>query len=432
MKRVKGDIMKKIVMIFCVCIMMVVGLIALNTGCSRDSDKGEGTESEARETAEKPFKIGLVTPLTGTDSYTGNLTKNALELAIAEKKTIQGRPIKLVTGDGHNNDAAIAEVERLMSVENVKFFLGGYGFSAIPIQATVMKNNGFLFETITWERDLLEGKYPNYFFNAPQDKDFGEVTATTVLSIGEQYLGKSPEELKVGMIGVSGFPANMPTIVRENLVQRGCKPVVYEIYDANLTDFTPIIMKLKSAGCDIVIPSQFPPDASNFRKTCVTLNYDPPVIFATGVAYDGIDFAQLGDAAEGCMTLCYANPDSNESNAEGLHEFKINYREMFGETALTHPLWMYAGAKIYLDAIDKAGSEDYDAVRAALYSFDIPPEKTVNHCGAKYDREYNFNIKSKNSMMVAQWLKDENGEIKFYTVYPPEMAIRDAVIPFER
>ena len=85
----------------------------------------------------------------------------------------------------------------------------------------------------------------------------------------------------------------IPSIVKSRLESSGCTPVVYEIYDGTLSDFTPLIVKLKSAGCDIVVPSQFPPDADKFRKSCLALGYEPPIIFGTGVAYTNLRLHKL-------------------------------------------------------------------------------------------------------------------------------------------
>jgi branched-chain amino acid transport system substrate-binding protein len=431
--------MKKKILPVLICICLLVALTLNGCGSSPQNDSNQQStaqQNNAEQQAEAAkddggeFTIGIIQPLTGPHGFGGNEAKTALEIAAEQKKTLLGKPIKLVFADAPDDTTAVSEVERLMSVEGIKFFIGAYGFSSIPIQAAVMKNGGFIFETVTWETDLLKGKYPNFFMNMVTAEGFANTHADYVLKLGKDYLGKEPKDLRVGMLGNTGFPSALPSIVKNRLESLGCKPVVYEIYDENLTDFTPIITKLKAAKCDIVIPSQFPPDADKFRRTCKSLEYEPPVIFGTGVAYDEPAFAQIGEAAEGCMTLSYTNPAMNLDSAKGLREFNDNFYKKAGHYPITHALMAYSGAQVFFTAIEEAGSSDYDKIREALYSLDIPEGDTPAYWGVKFNRETNHNERSGQPLVIGQWFSDGKGGYEYKVVYPENLATAKMMIPF--
>jgi branched-chain amino acid transport system substrate-binding protein len=422
-----GAIMKNGLLIVLLCALMLAAFSACgNDGASADPQTGAESDSYSEE----EFLIGIIQPLTGSNGYVGTEAKAALEIAESEQQTLLGRPLKLVFADAPDDTTATSEVERLMSVQGIKFFIGAYGFSSIPIQAAVMKNGGFMFETVTWETDLLKGGYENYFMNMVTAEGFANTHADYVVQLGKEYLGKDVGDLRVGIIGNTGFPSAMPSIIKARLESLGCTPVVYEIYDENLSDFTPIITKLKAAQCDIVIPSQFPADADKFRKTCKSLGYEPPVIFATGIAYDSHDFAQIGEAAEGCMTLCYTTPAMREDSSKGLKEFKERFYEKMGHDPLTHALIAYSGIKTFFEAVENAGSDDYESIRQAIYDLDIAPGDTPAYWGVKFNPETNHNERAGDPLVIGQWFDDGNGSYEFRVVYPKELATTEMVIPF--
>ena len=69
------------------CIIFLVTVIAL------------GLISSADTASKEPVKIGLISVLSGPFAQAGNDVKNGIILAAEEKKTIWGRPIKLIIED---------------------------------------------------------------------------------------------------------------------------------------------------------------------------------------------------------------------------------------------------------------------------------------------------------------------------------------------
>lgn len=400
------------------CVVLAVGILA---GCGNKAENKSGASDEGT------IKIGLVVPLTGPNSFGGNDTKDAAEMAIKEVGTLLGRPVELIAADAPTEDEYATQVARLASVEGVKFFTTGYVYNEPSNQRAVEANGGFLMDCIGWNPELVADYHPNYFLFTPTYIVFNQSVAQYVVQFGEENLGKAPADLKVGIISNTTFQY-MAQYVDQFLREYGVTPVVYDVYDDNISDFTPIVEKLRSAECDVVIPTQLDADAEKFFRCCTTLDYRPPVIFGTGLAYDGTAFPQYG--FEGVMSVSYANPGINPNGATGLTEFINNFTETYGHAPGTHALCEYVGMKALLQGIENAGSLDFDAVREGILKIDIANGDTAAGWGVKFNADYHYNERSQ-PLMLCQWF-EENGELVYKAVGPGDLAVAEAVVPWTK
>lgn len=399
------------------CVMCA--LFALITACSESASAAPDDAS--------PIKIGLVVPLTGPNSFGGNDTKNAAEMAVKEKGTLLGRPVELIVADAPTEDEYATQVARLASVEGVKFFTTGYVYNEPSNQKAVETNGGFLMDCIGWNPELVAGPHPNYFLFTPTYITFNQSVADYAVRFGKENLGKEPADLRVGIISNTTFQY-MAKYVDEFLRGHGVTPVMYDVYDDNIRDFTAIVQKLRSAKCDIVIPTQLDSDAEQFFRSLTTLGYRPPIIFGTGLAYDGTAFPQYG--LPGVMSVSYANPGINPAGAPGLAEFIANFTAAYGNAPGTHALCEYVGMKALLQGIENAGSLEFDAVREGILKIDVPNGGTAAGWGLKFNQELHYNERSQ-PLMLGQWF-EENGKLVYKAVGPGDLAVTEAVIPWTK
>ena len=70
----------------------------------------------------------------------------------------------------------------------------------------------------------------------------------------------------------------------------------------------------------------------------------------------------------------------------GLRDVEAAYERKYGTKPRSgHSLANYVGAKLFLDALARAGSLDKDKVRDAVLATDIPLDATANSWGARFD-----------------------------------------------
>ncbi len=128
------------------------------------------------------------------------------------------------------------------------------------------------------------------------------------------------------------------------------------------------------------------------------------------------------------MTMSYTNPAMNLDSAKGLREFKEGFNEIAGHDPITHALMAYSGAKVFFQAVEAAGSDDYAAVREALYALDIPQGELPWYWGVKFDPETNHNTRAGDPLVVGQWFANDAGEYEYKVVYPDNLKIADIEI----
>ncbi len=408
-----------------ICSLILIVLFAIaGVAFATGTKEAAGGKSGSAE----PFKVAYITYLTGDLAFPATATVNATKIAVEEVGKVLGRPIQLVVVDAVDPNNQLAEAQKLMSVQGIKYFFGGYDHTPIPIARYVTDNGGIYFDCNGWYPDIPEeGGRPGYFMMMPSFKDFAKALVDYSLEWGTKYLNKDKSSLKVGVIIHSGMSYVGDNIVKD-LKDQGCPAVVVEKYNNDITDFTAIITKIKAANTDILIPCQISGDANNFRKQCQSMNYNPPVIFGAGVAYDQAEFADIGQAALGCMSLSYTSGGINEANSPGLKEFKDKFKKQNGFEPLTHALQIYVGAKVFFKAIENAGADDVKKIEKALAQLVIEPGKLPNYWGIKFGPT-GLNLYAK-PFAVGQWFPGEGGKPVYKVVYPKELAIAEPLIPY--
>jgi len=381
----------------------------------------------AASAADDTFKVGMVTYLTGDWGYPGTSTARAFKIAAEMYGKVLGKKIEPVIADAQNPNNQIPEAQRLMS-EGVKYFIQGYNLAPVPLARYVVQNGGLMADGTSWFPDLTEeGGYKNYFMFMPSWKVFAQTLVDYSMDFGKEKLGKDPKDLRIALIGNPVMSYVGDEIARD-FAAKGIPPVIHETYSSDISDFTPIIRKMKQEGIDIVIPYQLSSDAELYRKQATALDSTPPILLAAGVGYDQPEFANLGKAALGSMSLAYTTPGMREDAAPGLKEFKQRYMAKYHEAPMTHSLQTFATAMAFFQMVDKAGSFDMDKVNQAMTNTVIERGKMPNYWGIKFDKNHN-NVYA-TPLVIGQWIPGPDGKPVYKVVYPKELAVANPIIPY--
>ncbi|CAK9064647.1 Leu/Ile/Val-binding protein homolog 7, partial [Durusdinium trenchii] len=170
------------------------------------------------------------------------------------------------------------------------------------------------------------------------------------------------------------------------------------------------------------------PEELAVEEPAAGLGHTPPILLAAGVGYDQPEFANMGDAALGSMSLSYTVPEMREEFAPGLKEFKDLYQERYGEQPVTHGLQTFATATAFFQMIDAAGTTDLDKIRETMKSTVIERGQLPNYWGVKFD-DRNVNLYA-DPLIIGQWVPGDDGKPVYKVVYPEELAVEEPVIPF--
>ncbi len=400
------------------------------------------TPMPAKAAEPEEVLIGVIYPLTGGLAATGEDLKAGVELAVeivngeypdlelplaaeAGLPGLDGAKVKLIFGDHEGNaEKGMAEAERLITEENVVALVGCYNSSvtATASQAAERLGTPFLNPEST-SPQLTERGFQWFFRTTPYDKLFTENFYEFLDSLRE----KDVEVNKVAILNENSlWGTDVATLEEEYAKEYGYEVVVSIPYSKDATDMTSEVQKLKAANPDVVMQSSYVSDAILSMKTYKDLDFNPPAILAMDAGFIVSEFVEtLGDDANYILsrevwTLDLAGSKPLVGTVNDMYKER-NDRNMDGNSARA-----FTGMLTLLEAINRAGSTEPEAIQAALLETDIPGEQTIMPWkGIKFDPETHQNILGAGIIVQIQ-----DGE--YYTVWPFDLASKELIWPMPK
>ena len=316
-----------------------------------------------------PIKIGIIHPVTGALSYSGQLSRLGAQIAVSEInaaggiKSLGGAKIDAVWSDAQSQpQIGVAEVEK-MNEGGVSAILGGYA-SAICLattQAAAKYNIPYVVDVGVADQ-IVERGLKNTFRFAPG--------YSIVSREGIKYLHI--------LNTVAGKPAKTVVIVHEeslfgtgtaNLLARDLPGMGYEVKEvikhANPTrDFSNIVLRLKAINPDIVIPANYYDEYVLLVRTMRQQGFSPKAIYSVlGGGASSFKFVkQFPDVANGVMD-CNHWYNAKDKRAIALRKKVEAMKDQF----FTYEVFLnYQCVYLLADAIERAKSRDRAAITDAL------------------------------------------------------------------
>jgi branched-chain amino acid transport system substrate-binding protein len=255
--------------------------------------------------AKTALKFGLAMPLTGSQALFGADQAKAAQWAVEEinaKGGIDGHPLEMVLLDTQADPRlGINAVNRLINVDKVPVFVTAW--SAVVKSVAPIANRSKVLE-------LSVGA------NSPDIAKLGDYVYTTyplaVVDVRAQarYARETLKKQSAAVLyihndsGVEGA-----RIYRDAFEQAGGKVVAYEAYDAQATDDTGALLKLRSANPDIIhiqgLVSDLPQVVAQLRQlglkqpiSTYSAGYNPKVVEQLGAAAEGMLVSALAPSAD--------------------------------------------------------------------------------------------------------------------------------------
>jgi len=318
-------------------------------------------------------KVGFLLPLTGSFAESGQLIKQAVEMAIEEInasggiKSLKGAKLVGVFGNSTSVDEANTETNRMISRDKVSAIVGAYS-SGATISSTVIA-----------ERNKIPYLVPNALAD--------EITARGLKFVFKTVPHFSQYAINSGemVAQLSGGQAKTCALVRENnffgnVVSRefnkhignyGLKLVKDNVFPTNPTTFEDVILSLKRDNPDIVFASGEPSSITLLFKQLAELKYWPKMgwVGLGGGYTNPTTWSNLGKQGDGVIVINDWFPDIKLPGAREVNErFK---KRSGGKDMLGNANTTYAGVHILRAAIEKAASADGVAIRDALAGLDL-------------------------------------------------------------
>lgn len=376
--------------------------------------------------------VGLVVGLTGAAGAWGVPVTDAVRLAVDEVnasggiKSKNGAQLELIVADHQSNpQMAGTQVERVIQLNNVLAVIGNVTSGATMVGSAAAEK----YKTPMLSTDLadaLTNRGMKYFFRlGPRISKLGNLTVEYAQAMAKQT---SVVPKKVACIADdSTFSQDAINGVLSRL-KGGPWPLQENVSFAagQVSDFVPILQRLKLSGVDLIFLATFPADGIAIQRAMQTLNYNPiGVVHVAGAPFspawiDNLkgDGNYVSDAVGFVAELASKNPV--------LAKFGAAYRAKYGKELDDQTSLAVTVVGTLVDALERTPQLTREALTATLRTTDLKQGSNpyMLRDGAKFDANGD---NERTRGLIMQIL-----EQKQRIVYPFDIATTKAVWPMPK
>ncbi len=437
--------MKKIIALIAAFTMLLTAT-ACNQSSQSASTSGSAnntstdTESSSNSTGNvETIKIGWLAPLTGTAAENGQQVTWAAEMIVdlvnqkrvdvdmllaadAGLANLNGAQIKLVKADTKGDTTvATSEAKRLISEEGCVALTGQLTSSMTKAIAVVTEQYGIPLVTAGSAVSLTDGSLDYEWLIRYNLTDNTYIEDSYKLM---DEVKKSGTDIKtVALLSEdSEFGANIYPVEINFAKQYGYEVVENMTYAANSTSLTSEVLKLKQANPDVLMVAGYATDVILLINTMKDADWFPKMLIGQRGGFVTADFfTALGDKTEYCFTTGGWSADlTGKSVIQSLIDIYPSYSKgiPFNEGMSKDAV----DVLLICAAINQAGSTQPEAVRDAMMNLNVDMSKVWMPWDSIKMDKYGQNLNATGVIMQVQ-----GGSYK--TVYPPNCATTDAIVP---
>ncbi|MBN9439298.1 ABC transporter substrate-binding protein [Bosea sp. (in: a-proteobacteria)] len=368
-------------------------------------------------------KIGALYPFSGGLALLGDESFRGLEIAIEERNAaggLKGQKLEIVKGDAVEPNQAVGEARRLTSVDKVPVIFGTYS-SSLSIAATQVAELAGVpyFELGAISDPITERGFKNVYRTNPTARDFASRMVDAVSEAIAPALGVDAKSLKVAIIHEDSlYGQTVAGYQTARAKEKGVNVVETLPYSAKSVDLTPVILRLKTAGAEVVLQTSYQNDTVLFFRQMKEQGFKPKAMIGAGGGYSLRDtmLAIGAENMEGALNVDFTQFRTNPKAAPGIDTFVKKYQAKYGTAPRSgHSLANYMGALVFLDAMEKAADLKAASIRASVMKVDVPVGATATGWGAKFAES------GQNGRAVPFLMQWQGGEL--VTVFPADAAV---------
>lgn len=395
--------------------------------------------TEAPAMKEETITIGFTSSLTGAQEVSSKRQVAGFNLWMDQLnesggiKLSDGTVVK-IAAQTYDDESAKERVQelytRLITEDNADFLISPYSSGLTAAASIIAEQNGKVMITA----------------GAAEDDAYktGNTSLFQLYTPGSQYLLSTVDmlksldpEAKVAVVHENDkFSTSVVEGLKPYLESQGFEVVLEEGYASETTDFGPVINKIVESGATVLLGGGHYPDGSTFARQLYERQVGLKFISLLVAPADS-KFPELGDAALGVSTSSQwelaATHTQEEATALGKswygptgEEFASAYEGATGEKPTYHVAGGYVAGLVLQKAIEDADSVDPEKVKAALEAMDI----FTFYGGIKFDTSAEAHgLQLGHEMVVAQWQKDDAGELARKVIWPADVANADPLYP---
>ncbi|MBA4392493.1 MAG: hypothetical protein C0407_02970 [Desulfobacca sp.] len=320
--------------------------------------------------AASAIKLGAHAPQSGSLAKHGIEQIKGIRLAAEEFEKKTKTKVELIVYDDESNpQKAVSAVEKLAGVDKVHAIVGGYGSNLVGPASEASERYDTPYLTIGAVDTKLSAKKFKNFFRLNYMPGYASAQSGAIKTI---LAAK-----KVGIVYNSlSATTEIAENVKEQLMKAGVEVPVFEKFEKGTTNYKPILLKVKDAGCDVLLVEGYFPDYVGTIKDAKILNLPiKAYIGAWGIGTPEF-VRELGPMSEfiygtSIWEMGTAPKEAKKEEAEIVASYKTRFKEEPSYIAMLG----YLSGKYMLEAIvkgaGKTGAYNSEKTRNTLRALDI-------------------------------------------------------------
>ncbi len=316
----------------------------------------------------EPIKVGILHPVTGAISYSGQQGRAGALMAIEDINaaggiaSMDGAMLEPVLGDAQSQpEVGAAEVER-MNEEGVSAIIGAFAssISLATTQAAARYDIPHIVDVGVSDQIVGRG-LTNVFRFGPGFGTIADSALNNLVTINEA--AGSPARTVMIIHEDSLFGSGLADLLNARLPDYGFEVLDTISHPTPTRDFNNVVLQLQAREPDLIIPANYYNEYVLLARTMLQQRIQPKAIYSVlgGAASSFRFLEEFPDAAQFIMDCNHwfdpANPAAADLRA------RVEAQDLY----FTYEVFLdYCCVGLLADALERAGSADRGAVTEAL------------------------------------------------------------------
>jgi branched-chain amino acid transport system substrate-binding protein len=304
------------------------------------------------------IRIATAGPMTGQYASFGEQMKAGAEQAVEDINAaggVLGEQLVLEIGDDACDPKQAVAVANQFAGQGVVFVAGHFcSGSSIPASQVYAEEGIVQISPASTNPAFTDERPgPGIFRVCGRDDQQGDVAG--------RFLVENFPDAKVAFVhDKTAYGKGLADATMAAYEAAGGKPALYEAYTAGEKDYTALVSKLKQEGIDVLYVGGYHTEAGLMARQMREQGMDTVLVSGDALVTDEY-WAITGEAGEGTLMTFSPDPRKNPEAAPLVEKFRAKGIEPEG-----YVLYTYAAIQVWAQAVETAGSTDFDAVVKAL------------------------------------------------------------------
>lgn len=345
-------------------LLLVLAMMFSAVGCSggdttSDASGSQGGSQTQTSTAsgDDVYRFALIAPLTGNNAQYGLAYQRAVELLVeqvnAEGGINGGEVVVDIYDDKNDATEAVTIANSVAEQDDILGVVGSQTSTPSMAMAPLFQNAGI---------PLVSPNASHTDFAAIGDYIFRTtyMTSNTSAAVADncyEVFKDELDEMKAGIIYMqTDWGLAFDEYFTKQLESHGGEVLISEPYVVGQTsDFTPLLTKIKNAGCNILVLGTNYNEGGQIVKQAANLNMDVKICASTQMFQQ--EFLDIcGEDGEGMLVNTMFNKDNP---SETYQNMKAAYIEKYGsdEDINEYVVKAYDALKLLIEGAEQAGHD---------------------------------------------------------------------------